>query len=66
MGDNQGLLSKPLADIEAQLRGAPITQEFHAFCYLCPSDSPVASALASLLIMVLRMAGRAGDDILET
>lgn len=45
---NLGLLPKPLMDIEAQLRGMQITREFHAFCHLCPSDSPAASALASL------------------
>ncbi|MCJ1346527.1 hypothetical protein MMC31_004744, partial [Peltigera leucophlebia] len=44
---NLGLLSKPLSDIEAQLRGVHITREFHAFCY-CPSVSPAAFALASL------------------
>lgn len=45
---NLGLLPASLTDIEAQLRGMPITREFHALCHLCPSDSPAASALASL------------------
>lgn len=45
---NLGLLPASLTDIEAQLGGLHITREFHAFCHLCPSDSPAASALASL------------------